>query len=48
MEKEKKYGNWKRHNSTEALKECKNSIQNSKRVISSATEKNQNECAIDL
>jgi len=47
-EKKIKYGNWKRENSTEAWKEYKKSRQNAKRVISSAKENKQKECASDL
>jgi len=43
-----KYGNWNRENSTEAWKEYKKSRQNAKRVISSAKENKQKECASDL
>jgi len=43
-----KYGNWKRENSSEALKEYKKSRQNANRVISSEKEKKQKECSSDL
>jgi len=44
MEKKKKYRNWKRENSTEVWK----SRQKAKRVISSAKENKQKECASDI
>jgi len=49
-EKKIKYGNkkWKKENTEEARMEYKNSRKNAKRVISSAKEKKQKECAIDL
>jgi len=47
-EKKIKYGKWKKENTKEAWKEYKKSRQNAKRVISSAKEKKQNECANDL
>ena len=47
-EKKIKYGNWKRETSTEAWKEYKKSRQNAKRVIASAKEKKQKECADNL
>jgi len=43
-----KYGKWKRENTKEARMEYKKSRQNAKRVISSAQEKKQKECANDL
>jgi len=43
-EKKKKYGNWKKEQSTEAWKEYKMSKQNAKRVISLAKGKKQKEC----
>jgi len=43
-----KYGKWKRENTKEARMEHKKSRQNAKRVISSAKEKKQKECANDL
>jgi len=43
-----KYGQWKKENTKEASKEYKKSRQNTKRVISSAKEKKQKECANDL
>jgi len=48
--KEKKimYGKWKKENTKEATMEYKKSRQNAKRVISSAKEKKQKECANDL
>ena len=42
------YGKWKKENTKEARMECKKSRQNAKRVISSAKEKKQKECANDL
>jgi len=42
------YGKWKRENTQEARTEYKKSRQNAKRVISSAKEKKQKECAKDL
>ena len=49
-EKKIKYGNkkWKKENTEEARMEYKKSRKNAKRVISSAKEKKQKECAIDL
>ena len=47
-EKKIKYGKWKRENTKEARMEYKKSRQNAKRVISSAQEKKQKECANDL
>jgi len=46
-EKKIKCGNWIRENSTDSWKEYKKSRQNAKRVISSAEEKKQKECASD-
>ena len=46
-EKKTKCGNWERENTTEAWKEYKKSRQNAKRVIASAKEKKQKECAGD-
>jgi len=43
-----KYGKWKRENTKEARMEYNKSRQNAKRVISSAKEKKQKECANDL
>jgi len=42
------YEKWKRENTQEARTEYKKSRQNAKRVISSAKEKKQKECAKDL
>ena len=42
------YGKWKKENTKEARMEYKKSRQNAKRVISSAKEKKQKECANDL
>ena len=42
------YGKWKKENKKEARMEYKKSRQNAKRVISSAKEKKQKECANDL
>jgi len=47
-EKRIKYGKSKRENTKEARTEYKKSRQNAKRVISSAKEKKQKECANDL
>ena len=47
-EKKIKYGKWKRVDMKEARTEYKKSRQNAKRVISSAKEKKQKECANDL
>ena len=47
-DKKIKYGKWKKENTKEARMEDKNSRQNAKRVISSAKEKKQKECANDL
>jgi len=47
-EKKIKHGNWKRENTTEARKEYNKSRQNAKRVIASAKEKKQKECAGNL
>ena len=47
-EKKIKYGKWKKENTKEARMEYKKSRQNAKRVISSAKEKKQKECANDL
>ena len=47
-EKKIKYGNWNSENMTEACKEYKKSRQNAKRVIASAKEKKQKECAGNL
>ena len=43
-----KYGKWKKENTEEARMEYKKSRKNAKRVISSAKEKKQKECANDL
>ena len=43
-----KYGKWKIENTKEARMEYKKSRQNAKRVISSAKEKKQKECANDI
>jgi len=43
-----KYGKWKKENTEKARTEYKKSRQNAKRVISSAKEKKQKECANDL
>ena len=48
MDKKTKYGKWKKENTKEARKEYKKNRQNAKRVISSAKEKKQKECANDL
>ena len=48
MEKKIKYRKWKRENLKEAWMEYKKCRQNAKRVISSAKEKKQKECTIDL
>ena len=42
------YGKWKRENTKEARKEYKKNRQNIKRVLSSAKEKKQKECANNL
>jgi len=42
------YGKWKKENTKEARMEYKESRQSAKRVISSAKEKKQKECANDL
>jgi len=42
-----KYGKWKKENKKEVWKEFKKSRHNAKRVISSAKEKKQKECAND-
>jgi len=47
-EKKIKYGKWKRENTKEARMEYKKSRRNAKRVMSSAKEKKQKECANDL
>jgi len=47
-EREIKYGKWKRENTKEARMEYKKSRQNAKKVIFSANEKKQKECANDL
>jgi len=47
-EKKIKYGKWKKENTKEARIEYKKSRKNAKRVISSAKEKKQKECANDL
>ena len=47
-EKKTKYRKWKKENTKEARMEYKKSRQNAKRVISSAKEKKQKECAKDL
>ena len=47
-EKKIKYGKWKGENTKEARMEYKKSRQNAKRVISSAKEKKQMECANNL
>jgi len=47
-EKMIKYGKWKRENSKEARMEYKKCRQSAKRVISSANENKQKECASDL
>jgi len=47
-EKKIKYGKWKKENTKEARMEYKKSRKNAKRVISSAKEKKQKECANDL
>jgi len=47
-EKKVKYRKWKRENSKQAWMEYKKCRQSAKRVISSAKEKKQNECASDL
>ena len=44
-EKKIEYGNCKRENTTEAWKQYKKSRQGAKRVIASAKEKKQKECA---
>jgi len=47
-EKKIKYGKWKKENMKETRMEYKKSRQNAKKVISSAKEKKQKECANDL
>ena len=47
-EKKIMYGKWKKENTKEARMGYKKSRQNAKRVISSAKEKKQKECANDL
>ena len=47
-EKKIKYGKWNKENTKEARMEYKKSRKNAKRVISSAKEKKQKECANDL
>jgi len=47
-EKKIKYRKWKKENSKEAWMEYKKCRQSAKRVISSAIEKKQKECASDL
>ena len=47
-EKKIMYGKWKKENTKVARMEYKKSRQNAKRVISSAKEKKQKECANDL
>jgi len=47
-EKKIKYGKWKKENTKEARMEYKKSRKNAKRVISSAKDKKQKECANDL
>ena len=47
-EKKIKYGKWKKENTKDARMEYRKSRQNAKRVISSAKEKKQKECANDL
>ena len=42
------YSKWKKENTKEARMEYKKSRQNAKRVISSAKEKKQKECANDF
>jgi len=42
------FGKWKKGNTKEARMEYKKSRQNAKRVVSSAKEKKQKECANDL
>jgi len=46
-ENKMKYGNWNIDNSSETWKKYKKSRQNAKRVIASAKEKKQRECASD-
>jgi len=46
--KKKQYGNWKKEKLTEAWKECKNSKQNTKRIITLAKGKKHKECASNL
>ena len=46
-DKKIKYRKWKKENTEEARMEYKKSGQNAKRVISSAKEKKQKECAND-
>jgi len=43
-----KYGKWKKKNTKEARMEYKKGRKNAKRVICSAKEKKQKECANDL
>jgi len=43
-----KYGKWKKETAKEARMEYKKSRKNAQRVISSAKEKKQKECANDL
>ena len=47
-EKKIMYGKWKKENTKEARMEYKKSRQKAKRVISSAKEKKQKECANDI
>jgi len=47
-EKKIVYGKWKKENMKEARMQYKKSRQNAKKVISSAKEKTQKECANDL
>ena len=47
-DKKIKYGKWKKENTEEARMEYNKSRQKAKRVISSAKEKKQKECANDL
>jgi len=47
-EKKIVYGKWKKENTKEARMQYKKSRQNAKKVISSAKEKTQKECANDL
>jgi len=47
-DKKIKYGKWKKENTKDARMEYRKNRQNAKRVISSAKERKQKECANDL